>query len=557
MTNIYSCVAICCDFQDLHSTVWDLIHKQLLEVMELLGTSKEPDFVESLTNVINLGDCLTHDDHFEVIIIGRVQDTTDHMQIEFLFANKKIMSTIVGVGLPHALVTLRNNVNEVEVEVLVKKITAEEYKEILFSEPNFQAITFCIHDDEEKMTNNYVDDTTSMQPGSSELTYFDSSDDSDTYAMSGESQEEYGESRLHVLAKFWLLSNMVQKQHKENPPHYNVLAYLNIVQMLGAHPPSSWNLGLINDVFFEFLISSDKKNLSSSFSKNDNMDHNGANNNDGVCGTSGKRSARIRRRGARNGGGSNGGGGGDGGGSGGGGGRGGNGGGRGRGRGGNGGSGSGSGGGGGGGDDGGGGGDNDGGLAKDDENVSTKIFVHLGYDICNSNIHKKHISNACIDVQLALHFFKHLDKCKIKTELIVNFGLPEECKPYESEKDQNHFAWFQTYYKMSLQCVKADVVYLPYDVECGEVSTLRTNLAIQRTSTHNSPVAKVVGNIGVNYGVHVGVAGSRTQGFKTNSTMDSRTTEVSNSPQLLNGFKPISFTNGGQHPIIGFNLYNA
>ena len=110
---------------------------------------------------------------------------------------------------------------------------------------------------------------------------------------------------------------------------------------------------------------------------------------------------------------------------------------------------------------------------------------------------------------------------------------------------------------MSLQCVKTDVVYLPYDVECGEVDTLKTNLAIQRTSTQNSPIAKVVGNIGVNYGVHFGVAGSRTQGFKTNSTMDNRTIEVSNSPQLLNGFKPISFTNGGQRPIIGYNLYNA
>ena len=110
---------------------------------------------------------------------------------------------------------------------------------------------------------------------------------------------------------------------------------------------------------------------------------------------------------------------------------------------------------------------------------------------------------------------------------------------------------------MSLQCVKADVVYLPYDVDSGEVDTLKTNLAIQRTSTQNSHVAKVAGNIGVNYGVHFGVAGSRTQGFKTNSTMDNRTIEDSNSPQLLNGFKPISFTNGGQHPIIGFNLYNA
>jgi hypothetical protein len=80
---------------------------------------------------------LTHDDHIEVIIIGRVQDTTDHMQIKFLFANEKIMSTIVGVELPHALVTLRNNINEVEVEVLVKKINAKEYKKILFSEPNF------------------------------------------------------------------------------------------------------------------------------------------------------------------------------------------------------------------------------------------------------------------------------------------------------------------------------------------------------------------------------------------------------------------------------------
>ena len=337
------------------------------------------------------------------------------------------MSIIVGVGLPYALGTLRNNVNEVEVEVLVKKITAEEYEEILFSKPNFQAITFCIHDEEEKMTKNHVDDTTSMQPGNSELTYFDSSDDLDTYAMGGESQEEYGKSRLHVLAKFWILSNMVQKLHEKNPPHHNVVAYLNIVQMLEARPPSLWNLGLIKDVFLEFSISRDEKDLSSSFSKNDNIDHNGANNNDGVSGTNKKRSARIRIRGARNGGGSFGGG------SGGGGGGGGNGGGRGRGREGNDGSRSAS-----------GGGDNDGGLAKDDEIVSTKIVVHLGYDICNSNIHKKHISNACIDVQLALHFFKHLDKCKKKTELMINFGLLEECKPYESEKDQNHFAWFQT-----------------------------------------------------------------------------------------------------------------
>jgi hypothetical protein len=52
MTKTDSCVAIWCDFQDLYSTVLDLINKQLLEVMKLLGTSKEPDFVESLTNVI-------------------------------------------------------------------------------------------------------------------------------------------------------------------------------------------------------------------------------------------------------------------------------------------------------------------------------------------------------------------------------------------------------------------------------------------------------------------------------------------------------------------------
>ena len=283
----------------------------------MLGTSKEPDFVEFSTKVINLGDCLTHDDHIEVIIIGRVQDTTDHMQIEFLFANEKIMSTTVGGGLPHALVTLRNNVNEVE--VLVKKTTAEDHKEILFSEPNFQAITFCIHDDKEKMTSNYVDETTSMQPGSSELIYFDSSDDSDTYAMSGESQEEHGESRLHVLAKLWLLLNMVQKLQEKNPPHHNVLAYLNIVQMLGAHPSSSWNLGLIKDVFLEFSIARDKKDLSSSFSKNDNRDHNGANNKGGVSGTSGINRARIGKKKARTGESSIGGGGGNGGGSGGGG----------------------------------------------------------------------------------------------------------------------------------------------------------------------------------------------------------------------------------------------
>jgi hypothetical protein len=105
--------------------------------------------------------------------------------------------------------------------------------------------------------------------------------------------------------------------------------------------------------------------------------------------------------------------------------------------------------------------------------------------------------------------------------------------------------------------MKADVVYLPYDVDCGVVNTLKTNLVVQRTSTHNSHVANVSGNIGVNYGVQIGVAGSRTQGFETNSTMDGRTTEVSNSPQLSNGFKPISFTNGGQRPIIGYNFYTA
>ena len=89
MTNIDYCVAIWCDFQDLHSTVLDLINKQLLEVMELLGTSKELDFVESLTNVINLGDWLTHDDHFEVIIIRGVLDTTAHMQIEFFLQMRR------------------------------------------------------------------------------------------------------------------------------------------------------------------------------------------------------------------------------------------------------------------------------------------------------------------------------------------------------------------------------------------------------------------------------------------------------------------------------------
>jgi hypothetical protein len=31
--------------------------------------------------------------------------------------------------------------------------------------------------------------------------------------------------------------------HEEYSSYHNVLAHLNIVQMLGAHPPSSWNLG--------------------------------------------------------------------------------------------------------------------------------------------------------------------------------------------------------------------------------------------------------------------------------------------------------------------------
>ena len=157
--------------------------------------------------------------------------------------------------------------------------------------------------------------------------------------MSGESQEEHGKYRLHILAKLWLLSNMVQKLH-EKILHHNVLVYFNIVQLFGSHPPSSWNLDLIKDVFLEFSISREKKDLSSSFSKNDNRDHNGTNNNGGASGTSRKKRARIGKRGAKNGGSSSGGGGGDGSGSG-----------RGRGRGVDGTSGSGTGGGGGGGDD--------------------------------------------------------------------------------------------------------------------------------------------------------------------------------------------------------------
>lgn len=59
---------------------------------------------------------------------------------------------------------------------------------------------------------------------------------------------------------------------------------------------------------------------------------------------------------------------------------------------------------------GGGGGNGGSGLAKDDDNVSTTIIVHLGYDICNSNSHKKPNSDACIDVKLPIHLWKHLDK---------------------------------------------------------------------------------------------------------------------------------------------------
>jgi hypothetical protein len=67
-----------------------------------------------------------------------------------------------------------------------------------------------------------------------------------------------------------------------------------------------------------------------------------------------------------------------------------------------------------------------------DENVSMEIAVNLGYDSCNSNVHKKHITDACINVKLALHFIKNLDKREIKTELKVNFGLPEDTQPHES-----------------------------------------------------------------------------------------------------------------------------
>lgn len=109
---------------------------------------------------------------------------------------------------------------------------------------------------------------------------------------------------------------------------------------------------------------------------------------------------------------------------------------------------------------------------------------------------------------------------------------------------------------MSIQCFKEGAV-LPFDVQCGDIRTLTTSLATGRTSTENSIVNRVDGNIGVNYGLQLGVVGSRTRPSTTNSIVDNRTTEVSISPQLLNGFKPVSFTNGGPYPIIGFDFYAA
>jgi len=96
--------------------------EQLERIRETLGIIKDPVIFNGNVSQFLQG-CTPKDD--EMILLGRLKLEPDSL-IEFIFANETDMASVVGVGIPNAIVTLKSGTMNVNVTKCVENDEREE-----------------------------------------------------------------------------------------------------------------------------------------------------------------------------------------------------------------------------------------------------------------------------------------------------------------------------------------------------------------------------------------------------------------------------------------------
>ena len=481
--------------RDLSSPTKSLVQKgnilatcaeHLESIGETLGLIKVP-FNHNVSQFLR--DCKPNDG--EIIVLGRLESEANSF-MKFIFANKTDMASVVGVGIPKAIVTLKRDTKNVNVTKY------DEHEELWdMDDHDFHIVT--LH--RPSIQNNSNNDIGELSAKEMAKEYGIGFNITSSGLSRSTTNKQGGEGsghvyRLHELAKLFLWFNLQMLPWKKDDVDME-----NVIHKLNSNPEVTiWGL---MDIFYPFSSTNNVRSDGSSASSSGGGGGGGSGgrdheNSEGEDGHGKDNHDRGNDMGG-----------------------------------------------------GGGGGGNGSGPTSDEEDGWT-VEVHPGYDHYKNSDYAKHIEIITIQPMLTFHFRKGIMGAReIQTELFVNYGMRSKVGPGYNE--DNHFAWYHNSLGISLQCMSQDAARIkPEDPNIMGVEDMKTSHN-KTTTTTMIPTSTIVGGGFTLQAPSIAKAGfqmSKTfSSMPTTSTQDAWTREHP-CMRLPNGFVPLWTSDGGPQPII-------
>ena len=474
-------------------TILATCSEQLERIGKTLGIIKDP--VIFYGNVSQfLQDYTPKED--EIMVLGRLKLEPDSL-MEFIFANEVDMASVVGVGIPNAVVTLKSSTMNANV---TKYVDNNEHEEVWdMDDQGFHIVTLHLPSIQNKYNNDIGELSAEEMAKEYGVGFKNTSSGVPRSTIAKHENMEFGYVyRFHELAQLWLWLNLQELVLKKE-----VFDMENSIHKLIVSNPKVTIWGLW-DTIYPFLGTSNvpiggSNASSSSGGGGSGGDNNRENSGGGDGWGKGNHDEGNDMGGSGSGGGGGGGGGGD---------------------------------------------------PTSDGEDEWIVEVHPGYGHYENSNYAKHIQSITIEPTLTFHFRKNIMGAhEIQTKLFVNYGMGSNVGP--NDFDDDHFAWYQNDLGVSLQCMSQNAARIRHesvnimgveDVKTNHTKTITTTMIPNSTTIGGGLTLKALsiaeGNIQISKIVSP---------MPTTSSQDVRIRELRGT-QLSNGFVPIPTTDGGPHP---------